>query len=53
LANLRESIEAYAAVARNQTDRGAIALAVEYGYRPLEEKLSELKQQASSGSVSH
>jgi len=50
LATLRESIEAYAAVARNQTDRGAIALAVEYGYRPLEKKLSELKQPASSGS---
>ena len=48
LATLRESIEAYAAVARNQTDRGAIALAVEYGYRPLEKKLSELKQPASS-----
>jgi hypothetical protein len=44
LADLREAIEAYAAVARNQTDRGAIALAVEYGYRPLEKKLSELKQ---------
>jgi hypothetical protein len=44
LAVLREAIEAYAAVARNQTDRGAIALAVEYGYRPLEKKLSELKQ---------
>jgi hypothetical protein len=40
---LKESIEAYAAVARNQTDRGAIALAVEYGYRALGKKLSELK----------
>ena len=40
---LKESIEAYAAVARNQTDRGSIALAVEYGYRPLGKKLSELK----------
>jgi hypothetical protein len=46
LATLRESIEAYAAVARNQTDRGAIAIAVEYAYRPLEKKLAELKQRA-------
>jgi hypothetical protein len=53
LALLREAIEAYAAVARNQTDRGAIALAVEYGHRPLEEKLSELKQQASTAAVGH
>ena len=53
LATLRESIEAYAAVARNQTDRGAIALAVEYGYRPLEKKLSELKQQAGSRPVNN
>jgi hypothetical protein len=44
LTTIRESIEAYAAVARNQTDRGSIALAVEYGYRPLEKKLAELKQ---------
>ena len=51
LALLREAIEAYAAVARNQTDRGAIALAVEYGHRPLEKKLSELKQQASTAAV--
>ena len=53
LATLRESIEAYAAVARNQTDRGAIAIAVEYGYRPLEKKLSQLKQQASSAALAN
>jgi hypothetical protein len=44
LASLRASLDAYAAVARTQSDRGAIAVAVEYGYRPLEKKLSELKQ---------
>ncbi len=53
LALLREAIEAYAAVARNQTDRGAIALAVEYGHRPLEKKLAELKQQAGTAAVGH
>jgi hypothetical protein len=53
LALLREAIEAYAAVARNQTDRGAIALAVEYGHRPLEKKLAELKQEASTAAVGH
>jgi len=48
LASLRASLDAYAAVARTQSDRGAIAVAVEYGYRPLEKKLSELKQAAGS-----
>jgi hypothetical protein len=43
---LKESIEAYASVARNQTDRGSIALAVEYGYRPMQKKLAELKRLA-------
>ena len=52
LALLREAIEAYAAVARNQTDRGAIALAVEYGHRPLEKKLSELNNKQASAAVS-
>ena len=53
LAALRESIEAYAAVARNQTDRGAIAIAVEYGYRPLEKKLAELKKKPNSAAAAH
>lgn len=48
LASLRESLDAYAAVARTQSDRGAIAVAVEYGYRPMEKKLGELKQAAGS-----
>jgi hypothetical protein len=46
IATLRESLEAYAEVARNQSDRGSIAVAVEYGYRPLEKKLAELKKSA-------
>jgi hypothetical protein len=49
LASLRESIEAYAAVARNQSDRGSIAVAVEYGYRPLEKKIAELNQHTVTG----
>jgi hypothetical protein len=43
LATLRQAIDAYATVARNQTDHGAIAIAVEYAYRPLEKKLADLK----------
>jgi len=49
LASLRESIEAYAEVARNQSDRGSIAVAVEYGSRPLEKKIAELKGQTVTG----
>lgn len=49
LASLREAIEAYAVVARTQSDRGSIAVAVEYGYRPLEKKISELKKIAATG----
>ncbi|MGH9511382.1 MAG: hypothetical protein ACRD2U_04530 [Terriglobales bacterium] len=46
LATLRESLDAYATVARTPSDRGAIAVAVEYGYRPLEKKMSALKQES-------
>jgi hypothetical protein len=48
LASLHDAIEAYAAVARNQSDRGSIAVAFEYGYRPLQKKIAELKQQAAA-----
>ena len=48
LASLRESLDAYASVARTQSDRGAIAVAVEYGYRRMEKKLDELKLAAAS-----
>jgi hypothetical protein len=44
LALLRQSLDTYATVARTPSDRGAIAVAVEYGYRPLEKKMAELKQ---------
>jgi hypothetical protein len=44
LASVRDAIEAYAAVARNQTDRGSIAIAAEYAYRPLIKKIDEVKQ---------
>jgi hypothetical protein len=44
---LTDSLNAYAAVAHTQSDRGSIAVAVEYGYRPLQKKLAELKQEAA------
>jgi hypothetical protein len=46
---LTDALNAYATVARTQSDRGAIAVAVEYGYRPLKKKLAELQQ--SSGAT--
>jgi hypothetical protein len=51
IAELRQALDAYADVAHTQSDRGAIAVAVEYGYRPLEKKLSELKLQVQDGSA--
>jgi len=51
ISSLRDAINAYASVARNQSDRGAIAVAVEYGYRELEKRLSELKQKAAGSGV--
>ncbi len=50
LTYLREAIDAYAAGARNQTDRGAIAVAVEYAYRPLVKKIADMKQTATAAS---
>lgn len=38
----RCALEAYAAVARDQSDRGAIAVMNEYVYRPLKAKVAEL-----------
>lgn len=37
-------LEAYARVARDQSDRGAIAVMAEYVYRPLKAKVEELKK---------
>ena len=47
LANARAALEAYARVARDQSDRGAIATLNEYVYRPLREKLKELRSRTS------
>jgi hypothetical protein len=38
-----QAIEAFAAVARNQADRGAIATMAEYVYRPLKRKAEDLR----------
>jgi hypothetical protein len=48
LSSVRDAMEAYASVARNQTDRGAIAIAAEYAYRPLLKKLNEVRQASSA-----
>jgi len=40
---LRDALEAYARVARNRTDLGAIAVVNEYGYRSLKAKIADLK----------
>ena len=44
LESLRQATEAYARVARNRTDLGAIAVLNEYAYRPLQKKTEELAQ---------
>jgi hypothetical protein len=43
LYGLREALESYAAVARDRSDRGAIAVMGEYAYRPLKAKVEALK----------
>jgi hypothetical protein len=40
---LRRGIESYAAVARDQSDRGAIASLYEFAFRPLRRRISELQ----------
>jgi hypothetical protein len=42
LADARRALEAYARVARDPSDRGAIAVMNEYVYRPLKAKVAEL-----------
>ena len=44
LVTAREALEAYADVARDQSDRGAIAVMNEYVYRPLKEKVAALQK---------
>ena len=43
LAKARHALEAYAQVARDRSDYGAIATMGEYVYRPLKDKVSNLK----------
>jgi len=45
LAKARIALEAYAGVARDQSDRGGIAILAEYVYRPLKDKVAELKSE--------
>ena len=44
LAKARGALEAYARVARDQSDRGAIATMAEYVYRPIRDKRNELEK---------
>jgi hypothetical protein len=44
-----QAIEAFAGVARNQADRGAIATMAEYVYRPLKRKAEELRAEHAKG----
>ena len=48
LVTAREALEAYADVARDQSDRGAIAVMNEYVYRPLKEKVAALQRGQST-----
>jgi hypothetical protein len=42
LADVRHALEAYASIARDQSDRGALATLNEFVYRPLKAKVAEL-----------
>ena len=46
LATTCQALEAYVHIARDQSDRGAIAVMNEYVYRPLKEKIAALQKQA-------
>ena len=48
LALAKEAIECYARVARDQSDRGTIAVLAEYVYRPLKEKVATLSVERPS-----
>jgi len=48
VATAHQAIEAFANVAKNQSDRGAIATMGEYVYRPLKQKVGELMNQFES-----
>ena len=44
--SLNNGLNAMAAVARSNSDRGLIAVLNEYGYRPLKKKLAEAEESA-------
>ena len=44
LSSLRQALEAYGKVVRTQTDRGAIAMLAEFGYRRLKVKIDDLTE---------
>ena len=44
LNSLRRALEAYARVTRTQSDRGAIAMLGEFGYRRLKAKIADLTE---------
>jgi hypothetical protein len=44
LKQVRTALEAYARVAGDQSDRGAIATMAEYVYRPLKDKVAQLQK---------
>lgn len=44
LVHARTALEAYARVAQDPSDRGAIATMAEYVYRPLRAKVEELRR---------
>ena len=48
LAITHQALETYADVARDQSDRGAIAVMNEYVYRPLKEKIAALQKDQST-----
>jgi hypothetical protein len=52
LATARGALAAYASVARDQSDRGAIAILNEYVYRPLQAKVRELEGTCGASSLS-
>jgi hypothetical protein len=51
LAAFRRALEAYARVARDQSDRGALATLAEFAYRPLRDKVAAMNKSAVGASL--
>jgi hypothetical protein len=49
LATFRAALEAYARVARDQSDRGTLATLAEFAYRPLKAKVASLMEARKKG----